>query len=447
MPPVAQPASSSHARNIQPTNPNLAKDASAHTAVGGITHKPAPAIVNTSSHVGAHVLPRRFLGPMPEHVANSDEVQEWRRRFKALRNRALRRIRGEDDVGSGGSELFHDDGSPRGVSGTVRKIRVRRRGKNGEDIMEDVDLESDREDSLDEDVGEERHYLRRATKKKKKKRKDVWVGESFDIGREFFSAPKSTKDDTSAPDGFVDQPISDTAIAPKRPTNSSRSTVETFVTARTAMSGSAGPSKSTLSLDTENSVENGYPLGDEPPPSTNGNSSLAPPPLQIRSSQSSSLQPLIGDKFEDGIEGSAKSPKGRRLVQDRATSMSTPTGLRRRLKSAIRKTPPLPNRAASSSVKSALNGSETPKYLNGRTKTVHFPIAQPHHQLSRATLGDGERPRRGNKNPVDPDAVLAREGDDAAGTSSGAADKAMNHETDDDVVDDVSPGEVIMRGE
>ncbi len=440
MPPVAQKASGSHARYIDPPNPNRGTDTDAHITRESISHQPSPAIVTTTSHVGKHVLPRRFLGPMPEQVVNSDEAVEKRRRFANMRTAALRRIRRTDEDGLGGQGGFGDQGGRRESLGrVVRKIRVRRRNKHGEDVDEDVDLE-DAEDSDSEEFEGERHRFGR---KKKKKRKHVWIGESFDVGREFLSAPKSAKNDTAAPDGFVDQSVSDTAVQPERPSNPSRSTLETFVTARTEMSVSATTSKSSLSF--QDPVENGYHLNIDNTPSPLANPSLAPQDNPVRNSQTSSMQPLIASSPQKG-EG-PKFSKGKHILPDTVSSSGhpTPSELKKRLKSAIRKSPAGPSRPAASAIHSVSKGGG----IDGnkvRAKTVHFPVGSP-RDFSQALSYNNEQPRKGNKAPADPEAVLARGGSDAAGTSAGAADEAIIHDSSEEDEEDVLPGEVIMRGE
>ncbi|EIW73527.1 hypothetical protein TREMEDRAFT_25253, partial [Tremella mesenterica DSM 1558] len=75
-----------------------------------------------------------------------------------------------------------------------------------------------------------------------------------------------------------------------------------------------------------------------------------------------------------------------------------------------------------------------------KSKSVQFPV----NPVNVVQEGEGEiKPRKGNKAPVDPEVVLSREGDEAEGTSAGAAvDLAENDEDEGEVV---SPGEVIMR--
>ncbi len=441
MPPVAQNPSAGHARNTQ-LNPNKPNDGTAQTVREFITHKPSPAIVTTASHVGTHVLPRRFLGPMPENVVNSKELLEKRRRFRTMRKGALRRIRGDD-------EDLVDQVRRGSVAQAVQKIRIRRRGKHGEDIEEDVDLKSDGEDDSDDDDDEEdgRHRLRR--KKKKKKRKDVWVGVSFDIGREFLKASRSASDDTAAPDGFVDQPVSETAVPPQRPSNPSRSTLGTFVTARTEISDIAGPSRPALTIPITNG--NGYHLGDDMEPSPLGSPSpaLTPRDPKIRDSQTSSMLPLIGAKKDDQDAHSRQGSKGKATIGLHEVSpdaKTNPSSLKKRLKSAIRKSPSEVIRSSTSVTQPISNGNNGLDHDTSRAKTVHFPVGSPEYIA--AHENDEEPLRRGNKAPADPEAVLAREGNDAAGTSAGAAEEAMDNDQDnEEQEEDILPGEVIMRGE
>ena len=361
---------------------------------------------------------------MPENVINSDEVLKRRQRFRELRIRALREIRGDDEVVFGRSGDIRE-GSREGVKRVVRKIRVRRRGKHGEEVVEDVDLESDGEnESEGEDEGEQRRYFR--GKKKKKKRKDFWVGESFDIGREFLAAQKSAKDDTAVPDGFFDQPVSDTAAPPKRPTNTSRSTLQSFV-------------------NLQQQLENGYGIV---PSSIR--QSLASPDRNVRNSQTSSMRPLLGVKLKEDEGRDSRVSKGKSAALAPYPAIPgvqpTPASLKKRLKSAIRKTPSLHVRSSSLTTTPDPNGRGQTDVSVNRAKTVHFPVGSP-LQASRATCIEGEGPRKGNKEPADPRAVLARQGDDAVGTSSGAVEDAMAPDLAEDDEDEVSPGGVIMRGE
>jgi hypothetical protein len=53
---------------------------------------------------------------------------------------------------------------------------------------------------------------------------------------------------------------------------------------------------------------------------------------------------------------------------------------------------------------------------------------------------------QGNKAPAKPGDVLSREGEDAAGTSAGAVEEAME-EADADDEEAILPGQVVMKGE
>ena len=433
MPSVSNRPSASHAPILRPVDPNRPFDPQAHTARESITHQPSPAIVATASHVGSHVVPRRFIGPMPERVANSKEVEERRRRFRDMRKRALRRIRGDEE-----DDPFGDEQSHRGAREVVHKIRVRRRGRHGEEVADDIDLamnaEDDTTDEDDDDQG--RDHLGRKKKKKKKQRKDVWVGESFDIGREFLPAPQSTS--TESPDGFVDQPVSDTAVPYNKPSNTSQSTMESFVTARTRISGNGGPSKSILSLRLPHQTASNVTNNGQPSPASG--SSLAPPDHIFRNSQTSSMRPLIGAELRyQGSESSSISKGGTEKPDHEASENKTRLpGLQKRLKSAIRKSP---KRQTSSHTYPVVKADGGQNSVKTRAKTVHFPP----RRVSAVQSEDGEAPRKGNKQPASPEAVLAREGGDASGTSAGAAERAMENE-DSEEEEEVLPGEVLMRG-
>jgi hypothetical protein len=231
---------------------------------------------------------------MPETVSNSQEAEIKKRRFRQLRKTALRKIklvdeegrrRGSRDFpngfGEGSSHHRHHNGHGDGHSGEVRRmvhrIRLRRRGHSGEVIDEDLDfdleLDSESDSSSEgEEQGQGHPSMsnKKSVKKKKKKKKkqkknwtdwkEVWVGESFNIGQEFVSShskpsgssssgplespsPSTTlEEERSDEDLVVDSPLEDSGspfasvVNGKRPSYTSKSTQETFVTARTELS-------------------------------------------------------------------------------------------------------------------------------------------------------------------------------------------------------------------
>ncbi len=108
---------------------------------------------------------------------------------------------------------------------------------------------------------------------------------------------------------------------------------------------------------------------------------------------------------------------------------TAPAGLKTRLKSAIRlqSSPDIDRKASKTKLDKA--------------KTVQFPLDPVQRGIDDENEGDVVR--KGNKKPVDPEDVLSREGEDAAGTSAGAAEEALQDDEDEEVL---LPGEVIMRG-
>jgi hypothetical protein len=368
---------------------------------------------------------------MPESVINSSEVEEHRRALSRLRRAAIQGMQGairkrdEDRFGLEG-------GGRRRLGGMVKRVRVRR-FRRGVMVEEDVELES--EESSEE--GEQSQGWYGQVRGKKKKRKDVWVGASFDIGREFVPAPELEGGQLHGvvPEITIDRDSTYvSSIAPSRrsrPTISKHSTQETFVTARTQLSGNAPASTSSLPIEEEG--QDGYHLGD------NAQASSSRHPLTrldiTRHSQSSSMQPLIPSS-PIGEEDGRRTPS----IPCQAKAPESPSSrFRHRLKSAIRNPSESGVRPSTSTERMQSPHRQTKRI---KAKTVQFPIdlVQPGESSS-----DRESPRKGNKKPVDPGEVLSREGEEVAGTSAGAVEDALEENESDD--DDVPlPGAVIMRG-
>lgn len=200
--------------------------------------KPSPAVLTQvpppkpPADSSLHVLPRRFLGPIPKKVLNSSHVQEKRRHFHDLRRSAVSKVRyefiGRNDSLSGLEEDDADEGITRrsalkihvpGLAGTG--------GREG-----DLDPESDHES---ETYGPQI-----------KVGNEVWFGESFDIGREFVSEGVGTDEPSfHAARGRQAAGSSESRnqnrrkysqherhSVLRRPLNATRSTEETFFTAR-----------------------------------------------------------------------------------------------------------------------------------------------------------------------------------------------------------------------
>ncbi|WVQ96460.1 hypothetical protein IAU59_003565 [Kwoniella sp. CBS 9459] len=534
MPSVPQPSSSTRVRHYTPPDPNLqphdlsARQAGPSASVSASASpnpNPAPAVAQSASHVGVHFPPRRFLGGIPENIVNSTEVEEKRRRFRDLRRKAIDRLPlpihsrhghgGEDGAGSiivfgGEGERSAGSGSGSGsgsgagglVRGAARRINVIKRGLHGEQVTEELDLYGDGEGE-EEDDSDSRGKGK--THKKKQKRKDVWVGESFDIGREFFGHTETDNKDqnsTSDPSSSSFNINSKIFGNPQRPAVSTRTTQETFVTARTEFSSrtetdndtepsssvrgaagagaGAGASRSTLDLDpglpnADTEVE-GYNVnggsGGSLRHSVAGTSSpleSTPPTARNRISQSSSMQPLITSPVDDeeheleGAGGSLSSlavPKEGRSKTRSKSSMPN-INISNRLKSALRHSS-RPNIKTSQSAlpdtnpesndpsrpsTGADNRHRQQQQQATKSKSVQFPIdlVQNTDSLGHKTVEEA-RKRKGNKAPVDPRTVLSREGDAAAGTSAGAVEDALDEREEDEAwEEDRRPGEVIMR--
>lgn len=375
-------------RPPDPNHPNLAP-----TPPESVSHQPSPAVISSSSHIGLHILERRFIGPMPEKVVNSDQTEEKRRILRELRRKAVSRVLGDDELRSVGEE------SGVGVRRAIRRIRIRRRRADGEEVEEDFDLR----DSDDEEDG---RGLKRFGKKKKEKRKDVWVGESFDIGREFRITP-----------GTIPEEDLTESVNPARPATSRHTTQDTFVTARTQLSATTSRSSHV------------------PPEVASSSSSVDQPFLAKQNSQGSSMQPLISTMNGEDEEDE----------DDKPLSMKTASGLRKRLKSAIRR-PPTTSTIISPPRRMSTVDSPRPARDPKGAKSVQFPVdpvTKRHSEGAGAGVG-AEPPRKGNKAPASPGDVLSREGDEVAGTSAGAVEEALGDEEEED---DFTPGSVILRGE
>ena len=471
----------------------LSRSSGSSRSLQHVSHQPAPGIVLTSSET-THVLDRRFIGPMPEHILNSDELQGKRRRFQALRRSAVDKFvdAGKMD-GITMVEGFRVGGTSnnKGRMGkAVRIVRVRRRNKQGKEVEQDVEVDSDEggsDDWSDDDITSSwwsggTAGKKGKGKKKRKKRSDVWIGESFDIGREFkeprhpaetsqsvnngqsFNAgPSQTRKDgltgPSGPNGHMsteeespstkpssqheedeEELVSPVRPAPTtRPSTASKSTQDSFVTARTDQSWVSAAS-STHDLP----ASDGHLLalnGSDPKPALSPTGSLLSPAdvdskSPKRHSGSSSTQPLL-----DGVPPRDNQSKGKAKAIPNDIS---PT-LQKKLRSAMRKSSrtlhATSTRAALSQIENR-NDALKPNGPGGisKSKSVQFPLDPVDHLAN----GTSEPLRKGNKAPADPGRVLAREGDQVEGTSAGAAESAMGDEDDDE---DFVPGQIIMRGE
>jgi len=273
---------------------------------------------------------------------------------------------------------------------SVYHVKVRRKLRSGDEVEEELALDNE----------EEENEL--SPSSKKKKRKDVWLGESFDIGREFLTARKTANSGSEAEaiSGGAAPGLAE-GSTPKRPPNSSRTTTqESFVTAREDFSSVGGSRDHLPDIEANEDLRRGSSA-----------SEASIPPHGHRNSYTSSMRPLVS---EIGVQ-----PKGKTQTESLQETRTLP--FRSRLKSAIRKP----------SVSSDANATI-------KAKTVQFP-------MNLESRGDNlEEPRKGNSAPADPSEVLDREGDEIAGTSYAAAEEALEDEDEDEVY---RPGDVILRGE
>lgn len=424
MPSIPEP-STGGAANSTPTNPNQPESSGRqHSMKDMVSAEPSPAIISSSSNVTVHVLARRFLGPMPENVINSSEVEEKRRIIRDMRRTAMSKVLGNQH-GENLEGTFGTGSERRGMRKVVHRIRVRRKDKHGHEVEEDIELDGSDEDEnagglIDKLPGRKKNEW-------KKKRKDVWTGESFDIGQEFVipEGRQPNGDSASSVDGGItDHRSSDddesARSAASRPTTSRKTTGETFVTARTEFTDSTSM---IVNLDPE--PDRSGPAVNHPLPS--GSSSIAGPGHKNRDSQGSSIQPLISNQGPDEDEDE---------LRDHVTPVKKAPGLRNRFRSAVKQTPGGSTELNSIASPSVDRRAKTEPRL--RSKSVQFnadPVTQ--------GLGGREPPRRGNKQPADPSEVLEREGEAVAGTSAGAVEEAA----DEDDEEPPTVGQVIMRGE
>nr|XP_018262424.1 uncharacterized protein I303_05441 [Kwoniella dejecticola CBS 10117]OBR84582.1 hypothetical protein I303_05441 [Kwoniella dejecticola CBS 10117] len=508
MPAIPQSSSSNRAppKHFTPPDPNRSHDESTHgTHSQNPTLQPSARVVDSTSHndFEAHFLPRRFLGAIPQKVINSDETQEKKRRFKELRRNALNHLpglRSRDDLEeydnrtSGSSFIAPDDndtGAVREFAGRLR-IKIRKKNRHGEEYEENLNLDLD-SDGDAEDGG--RTEVETAGKGKSSKSKNVWLGESFDIGREFLGnvireeeeeEEEGNNEEHEEEEEPPPQPNAGTAAVkgkskakttesttprPTRPSPSTRTTQDTFVTARTAFSSSydaASSSKSSLATNADEGAVGGYELtpqlslGIEQDQNHRDTARTSEETLErnkLRKSQSSSIQPLMSSTAITDEPSEVKSGETNKPDTDQAAlnhSLSLPKDRGKgitRLKSALRKSSK-PNIKASQSTYHPSSASTSPAAAvavmegdKGKSKSVQFPLDLTSPTIA-AQTGNGIRlgkkdKLKGDKDPVHPMEVLERSGEDAIGTSHEAVEEAQEEEEDWEEVK--RPGEVILR--
>lgn len=466
---------------------------------------PAAAVIDTSSHADVHVLPRRFLGPMPQNVVNSEGTLRRRQRMHDTRRKAMRKLLGTTDE----DELLGiDEGvDERGVPGRRRKAvhRFRVRYRNLTDDMlreQDVDVnESDSPSDTSSDDEERGGFLwgggkqkspkkgGKKDKKKKKLHKDVWIGGSFDIGREFKTVAGHV-----APDAGVTHEAAPDAEDPERPTI--EEAVDDPKGAEKMAAAQLGDSGSKLQVATAGGSR---PSSPEPSTPTRAATLFGPPLAEasssrrgsrgstllsqsqstsVRSGQSSGVETFVtahshSDNADDdasdtssfiahipppmpsgpqpqpsppqGSHGGLRTASEGSLLQNYPSQASSSQAL-----VAGSGTQPEPHRRTSKLAASLSGGSKrlrsairknsgvpesgsTSRPKLTHSKTVQFP-ADP------ATIlppGDGVV-RQGNKAPADPVAVLTRTAPE--GTSADAQQQDILIDTDD-----FMPGGIVMR--
>ena len=445
MPAVPHAATNGHAPQTQPRNPNVpaAMDTQAHAVSSVPSHQPSPGVLDTSSHSSLHALPRRFLGPLPPEVIQSPEVQAKQSRLHRVRLEALHKINGvlenndprrKGSVG-GAFEGVNEEGR---IRGRLRKIKVLRRGRFGEQVEEE--FEFDPTEIEGEDGHRSEHHGRVFHRKKNLnivmgKGKEHWEGESFNIGREFTTSfrilkKQSNGDQNELP--LVEEPVDtmdlDSSSAgpirkAKRAVITPQSTQDSFVTARTAFTQSPTSTTSRLQIPTE--WRNNGPAG-----STKSAYSVDER-TRTRHSQASSSRPLLGEGADDSVGPSSQSRN-----RPETTGEGTSSKRLKRLKSAIRKPGPNSTLTMPPLSKNGLNGR-----MGMRSKSVTFPVDPA------SVMGQDEPPQAGDRPPEDPEAVLAREGSEAEGTSAGAQESALEEEDWEEEASGRTVNGVLMRGQ
>ncbi|WVW84624.1 hypothetical protein I302_106658 [Kwoniella bestiolae CBS 10118] len=448
MPAIPQPTSLARAKHFHPPNPNYTQDTNAHRPSTDPIPQPSPPILATKSH-REHYVPRRFIGLIPQRTLRSNEVVEKRRRLGELRREAIRHL---PLIGGSGSTAegisFIDapsDGEERHlIRDAGRKIRIRRRNRHGEEVEEQLELDLDTPTNGD-DGGQG---------KGKGKGKDVWSGESFDIGREFLGTvvneEEEEEDGEPPPTERDTSPISKDSKnkgkerdRPVRPAVSTRTTQDTFVTARTGFtttSTSEGDaSRSTLGLE-ENEI-GGYQI--TPQPSLGDTQPEDPEEEErkkLRNSQSSSIQPLIPST------AITEDPSTLDTSTIKPSKVKSNEGLSTKLKSALRK----PSKIDLKSTQSAQHPSNPSVRVDtqnkNKSKSVQFPVDPTRPPSSRlGKLQEENHSLPGDREPVHPLEVLERSGEDAVGTSYQAVQDALEEEGEEDWEEIKRPGEVVLR--
>lgn len=494
MPAVPLEASASHPTQVRPRDPNVSArhDSQSHSLQKSPSHQPSPGVIDTASHTALHVQPRRYLGSLPA-ASDVRALTANRSRLHRARVKALERIQHvvENSTGLGS----HAEGAFQGESeGRVReglsKIKVLRL-IGGVRVEEELEIDEPEQQGEGSRIGGWWSGMGLT----KGKTKEKWEGESFDIGREFFvlrrtpsrerneevsvtsslfkggvfERGQSTEEpsltdrgssksgqpdrlhsaieldppdrpDAGSSEGASvrDRTDSDSTIKPTRPNLTARSTQESFVTARTEFTTS--PSSAHIHLP-EDQLSPGMGIGQSPQASNSGTS------LRERDGNRSSdawsmISPLI-----DSNPAAPADPSTAKRTDNALPDRNRRLDRLRRLKSAIRK----PSSTITTPAELPSGGGSAPfhpiKQDNQRSKSVSFPV-------NPVSLVDGKSipgSASGNRPPEDPDAVLARQGEDAEGTSAGAQETALDDLAEEDEDDDedekgLEVGDAVLRG-
>lgn len=503
-PPAAPQANANAAANVEagPSRLRGVGDDHASAVANGVV-KPAPTVVQASQH-GVHTLPRRFLGPMPASHVYSDQTEEKRARLRHMKRRAMKSMLGDQAL----LGLPTSSGSGANSPGkrALHKFRVKRKSILAA-LDEDEAFEvasGDSSDTSDSDGTVDSGWLKKKKKQRKKKKgkkakkkaKGVfsteWIGDSFDIGREFEGKHGKAPDPAVSgahPDDMVEADRGGSAQAAsnrrkakdelKRLANegategqwdsSDDDTIRPRITdspesfrlsskdsspeqPRTDSPTARPESPSPLSQQTSRLTSR---RGSSAATSTIAESFVTAPTRPLTSRDDSSdfhanLEPPSHPALTHSVEpsphssplmkGSSAADSTRPLISDDENEVRITPGEKGKAPAGrlFKKSPTKTSKTSKGSrptaqrLKSALRTSVDKAKERG--KTVQFP-EDPAHEIPPAR---DDVVREGDKKPADPMAVLSRDGAAIDGTSSGAATTAFDD-------DDFMPGGVVMR--
>ncbi len=388
---------------------------------------PSPAVTSARPH--RHLSRRLFIGPLPKSALTSAKAEEDRAWYHSLAKHARHQAAKEGERWVGQGDLVRDGNGGRKdwLKGKIVQGHERRRARRvgGEDDGEGEAVEEGEALEISPSPTEEptpsSWFSTLSTSKSTPSQ--LWVGTSFLIGGQLHDSPRAQQRKSMDTTMFqaMDEsgrPLEDTA---HRPTLSARTStgVESFRTARTHLSL---PGASNASL--------------EPPPT------LAPNDTALAMDDSLRSTPTLrrGRNSTDVTSGSEDGGSStRNLIHQRRTVPSvaaistlgdvtvpsnSPGKMQQKLRSALKtgKARERPHRTSPT-----------------RAKTVQFPITPSPAVSSQSSDLTSDH---GPANPTD---VLARSGEDVAGTSAGVIEARADGQGDGDDDNDFVPGEVIMR--